>query len=108
MNKTIWRGPTNIKIGNGVEIMDPELVFVDFVVRQLVDHPSEVKIEKTIDEKGVLLKLYVDPSDLGRVLGKRGATAQSIRTLLRALGSRNNARYNLKVVDVDREESEAE
>ena len=73
--------------------------FVDFVVKSLVSNPDAVKIVRTIDEKGVLLELTVDPVDLGRVIGKRGATAQSIRTLLRALGTKNDARYNLKIVD---------
>ena len=62
--------------------------FVEFVVKSLVNKPDEVKVERRIDEKGVLLELTVDPEDLGRVIGKRGATAQSIRTLLRALGTR--------------------
>jgi predicted RNA-binding protein YlqC (UPF0109 family) len=73
--------------------------FVEYVVKSLVSHPDAVKIERRIDEKGVLLELSVDPEDLGRVIGKRGATAQSIRTLLRALGTKNEARYNLKIVD---------
>lgn len=73
--------------------------FVEFVVKSLVSKPDEVKIDRTIDEKGVLLELTVDPEDLGRVIGKRGGTAQSIRTLLRALGTKNDARYNLKIVD---------
>jgi uncharacterized protein len=73
--------------------------FVEFVVKSLVSKPDEVSIERTIDEKGVLLELTVDPEDLGRVIGKRGGTAQSIRTLLRALGTKNDARYNLKIVD---------
>lgn len=73
--------------------------FVDFVVKSLVTKPDAVVIERRIDEKGVLLELTVDPEDLGRVIGKRGATAQSIRTLLRALGTKNDARYNLKIVD---------
>src|SRR5882757_6979469 len=76
--------------------------FVEFIVKSLVSKPMAVKIERRIDEKGVLLELTVDPEDLGRVIGKRGATAQSIRTLLRALGTKNDARYNLKIVDVDR------
>lgn len=76
--------------------------FVEFIVKSLVSKPEAVKIERRIDEKGVLLELTVDPEDLGRVIGKRGATAQSIRTLLRALGTKNDARYNLKIVDVDR------
>lgn len=74
--------------------------FVEFVVKSLVGNPDAVTIERRIDEKGVLLELTVDPEDLGRVIGKRGATAQSIRTLLRALGTKNDARYNLKIVDV--------
>ena len=83
--------------------------FVEFVVKSLVNNPDDVQVERTIDEKGVLLELTVDPEDLGRVIGKRGATAQSIRTLLRALGTKNDARYNLKIVDngVPREERQA-
>lgn len=73
--------------------------FVEFVVKSLVGNPDAVKVDRRIDEKGVLLELTVDPEDLGRVIGKRGATAQSLRTLLRALGTKNEARYNLKIVD---------
>ena len=73
--------------------------FIEFVVKSLVGKPDAVSINRTIDEKGVLLELTVDPEDLGRVIGKRGATAQSLRTLLRALGTKNDARYNLKIVD---------
>lgn len=73
--------------------------FVEFIVKSLVGNPDAVVIERRIDEKGVLLELTVDPEDLGRVIGKRGGTAQSIRTLLRALGTKNDARYNLKIVD---------
>lgn len=73
--------------------------FVEFVVKSLVGNPDAVKIDRRVDEKGVLLELTVDPEDLGRVIGKRGATAQSLRTLLRALGTKNEARYNLKIVD---------
>jgi len=80
--------------------------FVEFIVKSLVNNPDAVSIERRIDEKGVLLELTVDAEDLGRVIGKRGATAQSLRTLLRALGTKNEARYNLKIVDVDRPESE--
>ncbi len=73
--------------------------FVEFVVKSLVSNPDAVIVERRIDEKGVLLELTVDPEDLGRVIGKRGATAQSLRTLLRALGTKNDARYNLKIID---------
>jgi predicted RNA-binding protein YlqC (UPF0109 family) len=73
--------------------------FIEYVVKSLVNNPDAVQVERRIDEKGVLLELTVDPEDLGRVIGKRGGTAQSLRTLLRALGTKNDARYNLKIVD---------
>ena len=73
--------------------------FVEFIVKSLVGNPDAVQVDRRIDEKGVLLELTVDAEDLGRVIGKRGATAQSLRTLLRALGTKNEARYNLKIVD---------
>ncbi len=75
--------------------------FVEYIVKTLVNNPDKVQIDRTIDEKGVLLNLEVDPEDVGRIIGRRGATAQSIRTLLRALGTKNDARYNLKIVNND-------
>jgi predicted RNA-binding protein YlqC (UPF0109 family) len=75
--------------------------FVEYIVKSLVGHPDDVVVERLIDEKGVLLTLTVNPEDLGRVIGKRGVTAQSLRTLLRALGTKNDARYNLKIVNND-------
>lgn len=80
--------------------------FIEFIVKSLVGHPDDVQVERTIDEKGVLLELTVNPEDIGRVIGKRGSTAQSLRALLRALGTKNEARYNLKIIDVDRPEGE--
>ncbi len=79
--------------------------FIEYIVKSLVGYPDDVVVERVIDEKGVLLSLTVNPEDLGRVIGKRGVTAQSLRTLLRALGTKNDARYNLKIVnnDEDRE-----
>jgi len=73
--------------------------FIEYIVKSVVGNPDAVKVDRRIDEKGVLLELTVDPEDLGRVIGKRGATAQSLRTLLRALGTKNDARYNLKIID---------
>lgn len=80
--------------------------FIEYIVKSLVGHPDDVVVDRIVDEKGVLLTLTVHPEDLGRVIGKRGATAQSLRSLLRALGTKNDARYNLKIVDVDRPEGE--
>jgi predicted RNA-binding protein YlqC (UPF0109 family) len=77
--------------------------FVEYIVKSVVGHPDDVVVERIIDEKGVLLTLTVNPEDLGRVIGKRGVTAQSLRTLLRALGTKNDARYNLKIVNNDDE-----
>ena len=78
--------------------------FVEYIVKSLVGFPDDVAVERIIDEKGVLLTLTVNPEDLGRVIGRRGATAQSLRTLLRALGTKNSARYNLKIVNNDEPE----
>lgn len=71
--------------------------FVEYVVKSIVDHPDDVKIERTIDEMGVLITLAVNPEDMGQVIGRQGATAKSIRTLLRVIGAKNNARVNLKI-----------
>ena len=75
--------------------------FIEYIVKSVVGNPDDVIVERIIDEKGVLLTLTVNPDDLGRVIGKRGVTAQSLRTLLRALGTKNDARYNLKIVNND-------
>lgn len=75
--------------------------FVEYIVKTLVNNPDKVSVDRKIDEKGVLLSLTVDPEDVGRVIGKRGVTAQSIRMLLRALGTKQDARYNLKIVNTD-------
>ena len=79
-----------------------EQQFVEYVVKELVDNPDQVHIERSEDSRGVLLELSVAPDDLGRVIGRHGATAQSLRSLLRALGVKNGTRYNLKIVDTDK------
>lgn len=76
--------------------------FVRFVVTSLVSHPDEVKIERKKDNKGILLELSVASDDLGQVIGRRGNTVQAIRTVLRALSSKNGSRVNLKVIDTDK------
>lgn len=75
--------------------------FVEYIAKTLVEDADAVKVDRTIDERGVLLQLHVAPDDLGRVIGRGGSTAKSIRTLLRALSVKNDARYNLKIVDND-------
>jgi len=83
-----------------------EQQFIEYVAKQLVDNPDAVKVEHIVDDRGTLLKLIVAPEDLGRVIGRHGATAQSLRNLLRALGTKNNSHYNLKIVDTDVETDE--
>lgn len=74
-----------------------DVEFVEYVVKSIVDHPDDVKLDRTIDEMGVLITLSVNPEDMGQIIGRQGATAKSIRTLLRVIGARNNARVNLKI-----------
>jgi predicted RNA-binding protein YlqC (UPF0109 family) len=71
--------------------------FIEYVVKMLVDKPESVKVERKIDEMGVLITLDVDPADMGMVIGREGMTAKALRTLLRVIGARNNARVNLKI-----------
>lgn len=71
--------------------------FVEYVVKMLVDHPEDVRVERKIDEMGVLITLDVNPEDMGMVIGREGVTAKALRTLLRVIGARNNARVNLKI-----------
>jgi predicted RNA-binding protein YlqC (UPF0109 family) len=71
--------------------------FLEYVVKALVDHPDEVKIERRVDEMGVLLSLKVHPDDMGQIIGKGGATARAIRSLVKIVGLKNHARVNLKI-----------
>lgn len=75
--------------------------FVEYVVKQIVEHPDQVVVERSIDEMGVLITLKVAKEDMGKVIGKSGQTAKSLRILLRVIGSKNNARVNLKIVEPD-------
>ena len=71
--------------------------FLEFVVKGLVDHPEDVKVNRTVDEMGVLLTLDVHAEDMGKIIGRSGNTAKAIRTLLRVVGMKNNSRVNLKI-----------
>lgn len=77
--------------------MDQE--FVEYVVKAIVGHPEDVETERNIDERGVLITLKVNPADMGYVIGRQGQTARSIRTLLKIVGAKNNARVNLKIFE---------
>ena len=80
-----------------MELHDKE--FLEYVVKAIVSHPEDVSVERTVDEMGVLLTLKINPADMGYVIGRRGQTAQAIRTLLKIVGAKNSARVNLKIYD---------
>lgn len=73
--------------------------FVEFIIKGIVSNPDAVKIDRTVDERGVLLSVNVEQTDIGYVIGKRGQTVNAIRTLAKVVGAKNNARVNLKVVE---------
>lgn len=76
---------------------DADKGFLEYVVKALVDNPNDVKIDRSVDEMGVLITLTVNPADMGKIIGRSGNTAKAIRTLLRIIGMKNNARVNLKI-----------
>lgn len=71
--------------------------FLEYLIKALVDHPEDVKLDRKVDEMGVLLSLRVNPEDMGQIIGKEGSTARSIRSLVRIVGLKNHARVNLKI-----------
>jgi hypothetical protein len=73
--------------------------FVEYLVRAIVANPDDVKTDRTVDEMGVLITLHLNPSDMGYVIGRQGQTARAIRTLLKIVGAKNNARVNLKIYE---------
>jgi len=76
---------------------ESDVIFLEYVVKGLVDNPSDVKVKRDVDEMGVLVTLDVNKDDMGKVIGRSGNTAKAIRTLLRIVGMKNNARVNLKI-----------
>ena len=79
----------------------PDRDFVEYIVKSIVLHPDDVEVSRTVDEMGVLITLKVHKDDMGKIIGKAGQTAKSLRILLRVIGSKNNARVNLKIVEPD-------
>ena len=79
--------------------MEQDQSFVEFIVKALVDHPTDVKTERVVDEMGVLITLHLNPEDMGQVIGRMGQTAKAIRTLLRVVGAKHKARVNLKIFE---------
>ena len=88
--------------------MERDQQFLEYVVKALADNPDDVKIRRTVDEMGVLLTLSVNKDDMGKVIGRSGATAKAIRTILRVVGMKNDARVNLKIEEPEGSEHEEE
>ncbi len=84
---------------------DNDISFLEYVVKSLVVHVDAVKVKRSVDEMGVLLTLDVHPEDMGKVIGRSGNTAKAVRTLLRVVGMKNNARVNLKINEPEGKES---
>jgi len=76
---------------------DKDIEFLEYVVKELVDNPGDVKVVRKVDEMGVLLSLTVNPADMGQIIGREGSTAKAIRNLVRIVGLKNHARVNLKI-----------
>ncbi|HLG25260.1 MAG TPA: KH domain-containing protein [Candidatus Gracilibacteria bacterium] len=81
--------------------LGPDRDFVEYIVKQIVENPDAVEVSRSVDEMGVLITLKVHKDDMGKIIGKSGQTAKSLRILLRVIGSKNNARVNLKIVEPD-------
>lgn len=77
--------------------MADDKAFLEYIVKSLVDNPEDVKIDRVVDEMGVLITMTVNKDDMGKIIGRQGNTAKAIRTLLRVIGMKNNARVNLKI-----------
>lgn len=86
--------------------MTEDEAFLIYIIRALANSPNDVSVKRTMDEKGVLLELTVAPEDVGRVIGKKGSTAQSLRTLLHTLGAKQGGRYSLKINDLKKHSDE--
>jgi predicted RNA-binding protein YlqC (UPF0109 family) len=87
--------------------MADDKAFLEYVVKALVDNPDDVKIDRTVDEMGVLITMTVNSADMGKIIGRQGNTAKAIRTLLRVIGMKNNARVNLKINEPEGGRAEA-
>ena len=83
----------------GLVEMGTDKEFVEHIIKEIVDYPDDVQVDRKVDEMGVLISLTVNPQDMGQVVGKQGSTAKSIRTLLRVIGAKNNARVNFKIIE---------
>ncbi len=87
----------NISLNESTMTQENDKEFLEYIVKELVDNPKDVKVERKVDEMGVLLSLKVNPADMGQIIGREGSTAKAIRNLVRIVGLKNHARVNLKI-----------
>lgn len=80
---------------------EKDQLFIEFLVKSIVNHPDDVRTERTVDERGVLITLYINQDDMGYVIGRQGQTARALRILLKTVGAKDNARVNLKIFEPD-------
>jgi uncharacterized protein len=79
--------------------MEREIKYLEGLIRDLVDYPEDIRVERSVDNMGILLSLYIHPEDMGQIIGRKGETARAVRTLLRVFGMRNQARVSLRIVE---------
>lgn len=80
-------------------MVEKDQEFIEYVVKSIVNHPEDVKAERTVDERGVLITLHINQDDMGYVIGRQGQTARALRILLKIVGAKTNARVNLKIYE---------
>ncbi len=78
--------------------------FVAYIVKNLVDHPDKVRINEVGGSHTLIIELYVEKSDIGKIIGKQGKTINAIRTLLMSVASRNGIRVSLEIIEEPRGE----
>ena len=76
-----------------------EKELVEFIAKALVDNPDNVKVNVVESEKSTIIELTVDESDVGKIIGKHGRIAKSIRTILSAVSNKSNKRILLDIID---------
>jgi predicted RNA-binding protein YlqC (UPF0109 family) len=76
--------------------------FMEYVIKQLVDKPADVRVDEIVGEHTVIFELHVNSEDMGKVIGKHGQTANSLRTILAVAAAKENKRCVLEIVEENR------
>ncbi len=97
LNKIFNQTPNELEESEG-DTMDM-IAFVADIAKALVDHPEEVDVREVTGERTIVYELRVNESDLGKVIGRGGQTARSIRTLLGAVAAKHGKRAVLEIIE---------